>query len=226
MTTNSSKFMRLYDKVILERPLVALLVTMVLIGFFAAKIPLFRLDASGESLLLENDAALHYFHQITERYATQEVLVLTYSPKTDLFAPESLADLKALRNELRQVEGVSSVSTMLDVPLIYSTDISLSEVGEENNIKTLEKSAVDKETVLRELRENPLYRGRLMSHDGKTTAILVNLEEQDAAYRTLQNKRYALQEKKFNQPLSDAETLELQEVDQQYQAQLSVLQHK
>ena len=217
--------MRLYDRWFLRHPIVVLLVTMAVIGFFAAKIPLFRLDASGESLLLENDAALHYQRQLSARYSTQEVLVLTYSPKGDLFDPESLADLKALRDELRQVKGVSSVSTMLDVPLIYSTDISLSEVGDEKNIKTLEKSGVDRATVLRELQENPLYRGRLMSQDAKTTAILVNLEEQDPAFRTLQNKRYALLNKKFTQHLSAAAADELAEIDQQYRERLTFIQH-
>ena len=85
--------LRIYDKFILERPIVTILVTLAVVVFFVCHIPKFKLDASGDSLVLENDVDLHYYRSITDRYETTGVLVLTYSVKGDLFSSSSLNEL-------------------------------------------------------------------------------------------------------------------------------------
>jgi hypothetical protein len=215
----------LYDSLVLKRPLITLIVTLAVIGFFAWHIPDFKLDASGDSLVLENDADLYYHRQITERYGTGEILVITYTAHSDLFAVETLADLKQLRDELRQLEGVDSVTTLLDVPLIFSTNISLSDVADKDKLMTLEKSEVDKQTVMTELFENPLYKGRLLSEDGRTTALLINLPV-DQTYRSLLASRYKLREKKALGQLSKQEEIKLNEVSASYRLNLTRLQHE
>lgn len=215
----------LYDSLILKRPIVTIVVTLAVVGFFAWQIPGFKLDASGDSLVLENDADLYYHRQITERYGTGEILVVTYTAAADLFAAETLADLKHLRDELRQITGVDSVTTILDVPLIVSTGISLADVADKDKLLTLEKSAVDRHSVLTELTENPLYKGRLLSGDGRTTALLVNLQI-DQPYRHLLAKRYKLREKESRGQLSAQEAIELGEVSTAYRLNLTRLQHE
>ncbi|MBE9519577.1 MAG: MMPL family transporter [Proteobacteria bacterium] len=217
--------LQIYDRLVLQRPIATLFVTLAVIGFFVWHIPNFKLDASGDSLLLENDADLHYYRSINERYATNDLLVLAYTAKEDLFSEATLADIKKLRDELRLLEGVDSVVTILDVPLLLSTDISLKDVEDIDAIKTLEKSAVDKTTVIRELTENPLYKGRLLSHDAQTTAIIINLPV-DLVYRALLNKRYQLREKEYNNDLSPQEAIELKEVSVKYRNRLALLQQE
>ncbi|MBU0483860.1 MAG: MMPL family transporter [Proteobacteria bacterium] len=221
----SSILLRIYDKFVLARPVRALLLTVAVIGFFAWHVPQFKLDASGDSLVLENDRDLYYHRQITERYGSKDVLLLAYVPKADLFAPVVLADLKSLRDELARLAGVEAVTTILDIPLLYTTDLSLSDVAEVAKIKTLEKSAVPKELVLRELHENPLYKGRLLGPDDKTTALLLILPD-DPVYRSLLNRRYELREKKYRGEISQTETMELAEVSAKYRARLTILQHE
>ena len=130
-----SVLLRLYDKIFLERPLVTVLITLAVVVFFVCHIPKFRLDASGDALVLEKDTDLQYHRDIIDRYGTSDILVLTYSVKGDLFSSASLDGLKKLRNELRQLKGIVSVITILDVPLVYSTDISLSEVADKKKYK-------------------------------------------------------------------------------------------
>jgi predicted RND superfamily exporter protein len=220
----NSPLLRLYDKLVLQRPIVTLLLTLAVTGFFIWQIPEFKLDASGDSLILENDADLYYHRQITDRYGTQDVLVITYTAKQDLFSEPTLKDLKELRDELQKLDGVTSVTTILDVPLLISTDVAIKDLANVENIKTLEKSDVSKDEVLAELRDNPLYEGRLLSSDEKTTALLVNLAI-DETYRTLLNKRYQLREKEYNNELSPEGAEELEEVTQQYRQHLTKLQH-
>ncbi len=214
----------IYASLFLKQPVLTLILTLAAVGFYAWHIPEFKLDASGDSLVLENDADLYYHRQIAERYSTGDMLVITYSAD-DLFAPGTLADLKGLRDELKNLDGVKSVTTILDVPLIYTTGISLSTVADKENLMTLEKSEVDKESVITELTENPLYKGRLLSKDHRTTALLVSLPI-DETYRSLLARRYQLREKRSLGTLSEKEEVELDEVSAAYRVKLTELQHE
>lgn len=217
--------LRIYDKLVLERPFITLFITIAIVGFFIWHIPKFKLDASGDSLVLENDTDLYYHRLITDRYGTQDVLLITYTAKQDLFSEDVLADLKQLRDELSKLDGVASVTTILDVPLLLSTDVAIKDLAKIEKIKTLEKSVVSRKEVLAELSNNPLYAGRLLSEDEKTTALLVNLAR-DETYKSLLNRRYQLREKKYRNELSLAEAKELEQVNHQYRQRLTILQQK
>jgi len=217
--------LRIYDRFILEHPVLTLLVTFCVLAFFALQAPKFKLDASGDSLVLENDADLYYYRQITERYRAQDVLVITYTARGDLFSPATLDDLKRLRDELILLKGVSSVTTILDVPLLLNAGVSLADLADEGKIKTLESSHVEKSTALAEFNENPLYSGRLVSPDGKTTALLVSLPF-DENYRVLLKRRYELREKKYRDEFSAGEKEELGQVSKAYRDELTRIMHR
>jgi predicted RND superfamily exporter protein len=220
-----SALLRIYDKCILEHPILTLIVTFGVLVFFALQVPKFKLDASGDSLLLENDTDLYYHRQITERYRAKDILVLTYTPRDDLFSASSLNDLAKLRDELRQIKNVSSITTILDVPILLTSGVSLGDLADEENIKTLENFSVDRSTALAEFNDNPLYSGRLLSPDGKTTALLISLPF-DETYRSLLKHRYELREKEYNNDLSAGETQELNQVSYAYRQELTRLMQR
>ena len=98
---------------------------LLLLGLAATQLPSFRLDASADSLILENDEDLHYLREMGQRYTQQaEFVIVTYTPQGDLFADATLARLQQLRDDLRAVEGVSGVTSILDVPLVASPPMS------------------------------------------------------------------------------------------------------
>jgi len=216
---NETALLRLYDKYILEHPILTLIITFGVLAFFAFQVPKFKLDASGDSLVLENDADLYYHRQITERYRAKELLVMTYTARGDLFSAPSLDDLAKLRDELRMLENVDSVTTILDVPLLLVSDFTLEDFADEKNIKTLENYPVDKKTAQTEFNSNPFYRGRLVSSDYKTTALLINLPI-DETYRFLLKRRYELREKKDKNEISAGEMYELEQVSDAYRQEL------
>jgi predicted RND superfamily exporter protein len=68
-----------YDKLVLKRPVVALSVVAIVVAFFAYHAPDFRLDASADSLVLENDEALKYYRSIRARYGSDDYLIRSTS---------------------------------------------------------------------------------------------------------------------------------------------------
>ena len=60
----ASYLFALYSKTVLQRPVVTLVITAAIAGFFLAHATDFELDASADSLILENDASLKYYRSI------------------------------------------------------------------------------------------------------------------------------------------------------------------
>jgi predicted RND superfamily exporter protein len=201
-----SKLSHLYDKVILQRPVQTLIFIALIISFFAIYAPDFKLDASADSLVLENDEDLKYYRSIRERYGSDDFLIVTYTPVNDMFSDETLDDLRKLRDSLSRVDRVKSVVSILDVPLISSPPISLSDVNEK--VRKLGDADTDISLAKTELTSSLLYKNLIISPDGRTTALQV-VFERDVKYQTLLEARNRLREKKLITSLSEAERDEL-----------------
>ena len=204
-----SRLLYYYDMVVLRRPWLSLLFVALLVVFFGLHIRNFKLDASPESLVLENDEALRYYRYISKIYSSNDFLVITYTPFEDILSENSLADLQELRDELSQLERIESVVTILDVPLFFSPNVKISRLS--TDIRTLQTPGLDKELARKEFQESPIYKQLLMSLDGKTTALQV-IFKRDETYFSLLNKRDQLKEKKLESELTVEESDELNEV--------------
>lgn len=213
LSTVSSRLLHYYDKIVLQRPWVSLFFVGLFVAFFGSKIPDFKLDASAESLVLEKDDALRYYRTITEAYGSNDFLIITYTPFDDLMSENSLSGLRFLREELLQLEKVDSVVSILDVPLLNSPKIAISEL--DANVRTLETPGMDKGLALKEFLESPIYRNRLVSLDGKTTALQVNFKR-DEKYFSLLNERNRLKEKQSESGLTGEESGELEKISKEF----------
>lgn len=216
----------LYDKFILAYPRLVFLSLCIVIAVLGVQARKLIIDASAETLLLEEDKDLRYTRLIYSRYQNRDFLIITYSPKGDLLSEKSLSNLKRLRDELAQLEGVESVTSILDVPLLESPPVPIKELA--SNILTLESPQVNKDLARKEFINSPIYRNLVVSPDFKTTALQVILPE-DTAYQKLLARRNALQTKKTEKSLSSTEQNEYQKVlveFKRHRAEKRVKQHQ
>jgi predicted RND superfamily exporter protein len=206
---------RFYDRVILERPAVVILCLLAVVSFLGYKAKDFKLDASTETLIIETDEDLRYSRLISARYGGYDYLLVTYSPRADLFSDENLSKLARLRDELLQLDTVLSVTSILDAPLLESPPVPVKELV--THIQTLESPTVDRNLARIEFKDSPLYRNLLVSPDLKTTGLQVRFKA-DENYQELLARRDALQEKQVAKSLTDAETAEFKTVKEQIQS--------
>ncbi len=88
----------LYERIVLKNPSLIMAIVAILISFACYNARDFSLDASGDSLVLENDQALTYYRSVRARYGSDDFLIITYSPKGELFTDAAINDLESLRN--------------------------------------------------------------------------------------------------------------------------------
>ena len=208
-------FVNCYLALVIRRPYHTL-AAMVLVTLVAAfGLGNFKLDASADSLTLEHDTSIDYFREISKRYQSGDFLVLTYTPKAEMFSDESINTLKQLRDELAKVDGVSSVYSMIDVPLLYSPMRSLAEQKE--STRTLLTPGVDRAMAKEEFLNSPIYREMLLSKDGTTTALLLNLKVNNQ-YIEMARTRDALRLKRDTEGLSAEEAKQLDTISAEFLA--------
>ena len=171
----------------------------VVFGYLSTKL---SIDASAETLLLEHDPDLKAYRQIAKRYDSPGLLVVAFTPKDDLFSPKNLELIKNLSDELAKNDMVSSVISILNVPLLNSVKGGVT--GILDHTPTLSDKDINISKAKLEFAKSPIYSGNLISKDLKTTAIALNLK-QDDKFNELLNERNLLSQKESNGTITQAE---------------------
>ncbi len=192
-------FLKLYSKLISDfhKFTLLLLLLVVVISFYFSKN--FNLDASSDALLLEGDKDLKYLREVNNRYGSKDFLFLTYSPVTNFTDEDTIINIQLLKSKIEKLSWVDSVITIIDVPLLKSSDEPLME--RLKNYKTLSYPNIDKNRGFQEILNSPIYRDYVISKDGKTSGIVIYLKKDErlAEYIKLKDKYFfEKKEKKQN----------------------------
>ena len=168
---------QLYQNIVLKNPrsiFILLLITLLSFGYFSKD---FRLDASSDTLLIEGDPDLEYLKEINKRYGSKEFLILTYTPNEGMIKESSINNLLSLKYKIQSLEWVHSVITLLDIPLLNSSDSPLQERLQ--SFQTLKDDKVDIERGFKEILNSPVFRNFVISEDGKTSGIIVYIKKDE-----------------------------------------------
>lgn len=153
------------------RMLVGLTGALLLAAGFASR---FSFDASADTLVVEDDPDLQLYREISAVFGGDDFLLVTFTPHAgELLASANLDALGRLQRRLGEIEGVTSVFSVLDAPLLKSPPVSLDELAE--GFRTLRSADVDLALAAEELASSPFFRELLISADGRTAALRVDI---------------------------------------------------
>ncbi len=186
-------FEKIYKNIVIDKPKLVLLILTLILLSFAYFSKDFKLDASSDTLLLENDPDLKYLREVNSKYGSKDFLVLTYTPNEDLLSSNSIGNLTDLKNDLKKLKWADSVITILDVPLLKNNDDPL--VERIKNFKTLSSENVDKVRGFDEIMNSPIYEEFIISKDGKTSGILVYIKNDPKIKNLIKTKNIYLDKK-------------------------------
>jgi len=185
---------QLYKK-FLERPKLILVTLILIFSFSVYNAKNFQLDASADSLLLENDPDLNYLRSINERYSSEEFFVITYSPKKKVNA-ESLKELKKFVDEINNIKWVSKSISVLNAPLFESSDLPLIE--KIKNIQYIVTPGIEINRALDELKNSPVYKKLIINEDATTFGIVVYIKDNKEYLSALKTNKDFLDKQKNN----------------------------
>ena len=189
---------QLYKK-FLERPKLILVTLILIFSFSVYNAKNFQLDASADSLLLENDPDLNYLRSVNERYSSEEFFVITYSPKKKI-NEESLKELKKFVDEINNIKWVSKSISVLNAPLFESSDLPLIE--KIKNIQYIVTPGIEINRALNELKNSPVYKKLIINEDATTFGIVVYIKDNKEYLSALKTNKNFL-DKQQNDKLSE-----------------------
>ena len=160
----------IYKKIVTDFSKVTIFFLLVLVVFSIYQSKNFNLDASSDALLLEGDKDLKYLREVNETYGSKDFLVLTYTPISSFAEKETILNLQLLKSKIEKLTWVDSVLTIIDVPLLKSTDEGL--MDRLKNFKTLAYPEIDRKRGFDEIINSPIYKNYVISEDGKPQASL------------------------------------------------------
>ncbi|MFA5460540.1 MAG: MMPL family transporter [Sulfurimonas sp.] len=192
----------LYKNYLLKYPKIILSFLAVFVAIMALFAMRLEIDASAETLLLEDDKDLEFSRDVARRFETSSSLVITYTTQDDLLSQENIDNIKKLSSEIKTLHIVESINSIVNVPLLQSPPIPFKELLKD--IPTLESKGIDKELVRKEFLTSAVYKKNLVSEDFTTTALMINLKR-DENYFSLINQREKYIKLKKEGKLSDEE---------------------
>ncbi|MFW6283954.1 MAG: efflux RND transporter permease subunit [Desulfosalsimonas sp.] len=199
---------RFFDHVVLARPVLVLVCILMAVAVLARYAVDLKIEASADTLVQQDNADYLYYQEIIERFGYDDFLVIAYTPESgNLLSEQVLSRIGELRDEIAAMERISSVVTILDVPLLESPPMPVAELVK--NVRTLSSPDVDRSLARKELKTSPLYQDLLVSSDLETTALQINFKS-DPAYEKVWQQRQQLREKAGQEGLSGTEKKEMQ----------------
>ena len=199
------KISYIYSHYILGQPLLVLLFLAVILVISISHVGNFKLDASADTLILEDDKDLKIFRETNEKYKSSDFLVLTVTDnEKEIFATDTLSFIDSLSNELTKIKNVASVTSITNIPLVTSSKRPLTELI--NDIPNIMSEGINKSLARKEILTSPIYNELVISSDGKTTAIQISIEE-NLELLDARNHRTSLFQKYKSDPSFEIEYL-------------------
>ena len=177
---------------------VTLLFLLIIICFFAYSTKNFQLDASSDTLILEQDEDLKKYRKVINDYGSSDFLIVTFSDENKILTDKNLEQIKLFVDEVIKFKWVESVQSIFDVPLLEVKNQSLTDLIDE--ILTIESSGVNLDDAEKELLNSPIFKNLIISEDATSTGVLVNFKK-NSTYEFLIKERDRL--KSINKPSKD-----------------------
>ena len=177
----------IYKNIILKNPKTVLIFIILTALFFGYNSKDFRLDASSETLLIEGDPDLKYLQEINEKFGSKDFLVLTLTPNESIISDNVINNILSLKYKIQSLDWVHNVITILDIPLLDSSNEPL--MDRIKNYRTLKDENIDRERGFNEIASSPVFKNFVISEDKTTTGIIVNIKSTETNAKQFQSKK-------------------------------------
>ena len=166
----------LYERYILGLPYLVLTIMALILALSLTNATNFKLDASADTLILEDDEDLKLFRQFNEKYKSNDFLIIAITDKEkDIFNNETLTYINNITEEIATYDIVKSVTSITNIPLVTSSKKPLTELI--NDIPTILSNDINSDLARDEILTSPVYKDLVISANAKTTAMQVTLKK-------------------------------------------------
>tara|TARA_B100001248_G_scaffold1197_1_gene876 strand:- start:7935 stop:10388 length:2454 start_codon:yes stop_codon:yes gene_type:complete len=183
----TKKISFIYRQYLLGHPFLVLLFLAMILVISATNIKNFKLDASADTLILEDDRDLKIFRNISERYESSDFMILTLTDKNkNIFSSDTLQLIDTLTREIKTLQNIDSVTSITNIPLVTSSEKPLTELI--NDIPNILSDDIDRNRAKEEILTSPIYKDLVISSDARTTAMQLVIKKNQSLFNALKQR--------------------------------------
>ena len=132
---------------------ISLVVLLLIISFFAYSAKDFQLDASSDTLILEQDEDLKKYRSVIDDYGSNDFLIVTFTDEKRILTKDNLNQINLFVKRVGKLNWIESIQSIFDVPLLEVNDQSLTDLI--NEVLTIESPGVNLIEAEKELLNSP-----------------------------------------------------------------------
>ena len=192
----------IYRQYLLGYPVLVLFFLAIILMISATNIKNFTLDASADTLILEDDRDLKIFRDISERYQSSDFMILTLTDKNkNIFSSDTLRLIDTLSREIKAIENIDSVTSITNIPLVTSSEKPLTELV--NDIPNILSEDIDRDRAKEEILTSPIYKDLIISSDAKTTAMQLVIKKNESLSNALKQRNLLFEKYRGDQSIEN-----------------------
>ena len=135
----------------------------------------FRIDASSDTLVVQNDKEFEYYNFYNKIFSYDNFLVLAVEKK-DKIDNDFIKNFEVISSKLLTLEPVSHVFSFIDAPILFLNDTSLTDLNSDN-IENLRNSNLNLNDVIKEFTNNPVYKDQIVNKNADVFSIIIYLNK-------------------------------------------------
>jgi len=184
-----------------------------LTAVFAWQAKYFEIDASADTLLVDDNKHYILSQLADQRYGSEEFILIAFKPNnSSLFSTANLSTLSKIGREIEQIPRVKQVKSIANMPIFTAADTVSAEV---ENL-TWEKQKFDEKTLALSLKKHPLYEG-LLINQAQTALSLQVVFKSEPKLEQLNDDIISIKQHLLSRELTEQELSSLEQLKQQQQ---------
>ena len=192
----------IYRQYLLGHPVLVLYFLAIILVISSTNIKNFTLDASADTLILEDDRDLKIFRNISERYKSSDFMILTLTDKNkNIFSSDTLRLIDTLSREIKTIQNIDSVTSITNIPLVTSSEKPLTELI--NDIPNILSEGIDRDRAKEEILTSPIYKDLIISSNAKTTAMQLVIKKNESLSNALKQRNLLFEKYKEDKSIED-----------------------
>jgi len=164
-----------------DNPKVVIAFTIVLTVISAMQFPKIKIDTDPENMLRKDEPIRIFHDNVKKDFNINELIVLGIVREDGIFHKDSLEKIKRITGEIPKIKGVIAD----DIESLAVTNNVVAREGTLNvrpPMLEVPETREDIEKLKSEILDNPLFKDRLVSADGRGAAIYIPIESKDVAH--------------------------------------------
>jgi len=155
----------------------------------------FRIDASSDSLVSQNDEDFKYFSYYQDLFPTKNSLVIAIK-SNDKIDKLLLTEIENISKKLSALPEVYSVFNINKAPILLLNKTNLLDLANDNYETIIDTNLAIKD-VLNEFAKSPIYSDQIINENKNITSIVIFLNENNKALDLKENKNLYLSQGKY-----------------------------